>query len=422
MRGTVVIVDAYQPTRRLAPTFRGAGYGCVRVQSTPEPPRVYRSAFPLDDYLANIVHNGDFDRTLREVARYEPAAVVPGGEIGVEFADALSEALGLPSNGTATSDARRDKFTMIETLRRAGVRAARQILVDDEESLRAWHIAVGGRLVVKPTRGSGGEGVHFCDTPEESVAALHRIVGARNLFSQTNSAAVAQEYLPGTEYVVNTVSRDGRHHVCDLWRTTRINANGVPDLCDAVHLMARSGVIQDQLVEYAELVLDALGIRHGPGHLEVKLTPDGPCLVEVGARIPGADLPHYARLAVGESQLDWIVDAYVRPDRFHQRWTEHYRLRRHVASVAMISTVDGILRGYRDLDAIRRLDSHHEIRQLVRPGERIRPTVDDLTYPLITTLVHEVEEFVLRDAGTLRFLDGPDFYRLESAPTTGCHR
>lgn len=418
----VVIVDAYQPTRRLAPTFRAAGYGCVRVQSTVQPPKVYRSPFALDDYVANIVHDGDLDRTLREVGRFAPAAVIAGGEIGVEFADRLSEELGLPSNGTAKSAARRDKFTMIETLRAEGVRATRQLLVSGEEQLRRWHAEIGGRIVLKPARSSGGEGVRFCDTPEDSVAALRAILGSDNLFSEVNSAVVAQEYLAGTEYVVNTVSRDGRHHVTDIWRTTRVSANGVLDLNDAVFLMPRLGPVQEVLARYAGEVLDALDIRHGPGHLEVKLTADGPCLVEVAARMPGADLPHYARMAVGESQLDWIVDAYLRPDRFRERWDEPYRLRRHIASVAMISPVAGILRGYRDLHRIRQLDSFHEMRMLVRPGERLSPTVDDLTYPFITTLLHEVEEYVLRDAGTLRYLDGPSFYDVanETVTAAGC--
>jgi hypothetical protein len=185
--------------------------------------------------------------------------------------------------------------------------------------------------------------------------------------------------------------------------------------------MPRTGAVQDELVEYAFGVLNALDIRHGPAHLEIKVTPDGPCLVEIAARVPGADLPYFARLALGESQLDWIVDAYLRPDRFRARCGEPYRLQRHVASVAMISPVDGILRGYRYDDRIKSLETLNEIRVLVHPGERIRPTVDDLTYPLIVNLVHQVEEFVLRDAGTLRYLDGPSFYDTEPAAlATGC--
>jgi phosphoribosylaminoimidazole carboxylase (NCAIR synthetase) len=417
--GTVVIVDAYQPTRRLAPAFLDAGFRCVRVQSTRDFPAVYRKPFTADQFLANVVHDGDITRTAEQIALYNPVAVIPGGEIGVELADALSERLDVPTNGTAQSSARRDKVRMAETVRAAGLRAPRQIEVRNENALRRWHAQIGGRVVVKPARSSGGEGVHFCDTPEQSVAAYRVTAGTRNLFSQTNECILAQEYVAGIEYVVNAVSRDGRHHVCDMWRTSRLSRNDVLDLCDAVHLMPREGQAQDQLAAYAEQVLDALGIRHGPSHLEIKMTADGPCLIEAAARIPGADLPHYARLALGESQLDWIVDAYLRPERFLARCHHPYRLRRHFASVAMISPVDGELSGYRGLDEIDRLESLLEVRALVSPGDRIRRTVDDLTYPMIVNLMHEVEAYVLRDAATVRYLDGPAFYELAAASVAG---
>lgn len=411
-KGCVVIVDAYSFTRRLAPEFRKAGFDCVRVQSTAEVPEVYRSSMDLSDYCDNIVHRGDLDETVAAVARYAPVAVVPGGEFGVEFADVLSETMGLATNGTALSSARRDKYTMIETIKAAGVPGAAQLLVRDEEELRAWHRELGGAVVVKPSRSTAGDGIHFCDTPEQSVDAHRALTRAENVFSQANEGIVAQEYLAGGEYVVNTVSRDGRHHVTDMWKTSRISANGVLDLCDAVHLLPRRGEAGEVLAPYAVRVLDALGIRHGPAHLEVKLTPGGPRLVEVGARIAGGDIPHYARMGIGASQIDWTVDAYVDPERFHARCDEDYVLRAHFASVAMVSPVQGTLRGYRHLEQIEALPSLHEIRTLVQPDGALRRTVDDLTYPMIVNLRHEIEEVVLRDAGTVRFLDGHGFYDL----------
>nr|BBJ56251.1 hypothetical protein SAVMC3_88800 [Streptomyces avermitilis] len=49
----------------------------------------------------------------------------------------------------------------------------------------------------------------------------------------------------------------------------------------------------------------------------------------------------------------------------------------------------------------------------VQPGDRISRTIDDVTYPAAMILVHDTEEVVLRDANTVRFLDGPGFYELE---------
>lgn len=417
---TVVIVDAYSPTRRLAPVFLDAGHRVVRVQSTPEPPLVYRSAFDLSPYAANVVHAGDLPATLDAVAAHAPVAVVAGGELGVELADRLSEALGLPTNGTALSAARRDKYTQIETVRAAGLRAARQLLVGpaegDAERLARWHRTLGGRVVVKPVRSAAGDGVSFCGTPEQSVAGYRAALGARNVFSARNDAVVAQEYLVGPEYIVDTVSRDGQHHVTDVWKYEKISANGILDLTTGLRLLPRHGDAQQHVVPYAFEVLDALGIAHGAAHLEIKLTPDGPCLVEVGARMAGLDIPHYARECVGEAQLEWIVDAYVRPDRFAARWKEDYQLRRHFVSAMAVSPVDATLRSYPLLGVVEGLESLAEIRPLVAPGDRLRRTVDDMTCPLIVNLTHPVAEVVDRDFGTLRYLDGPSFYELEEAP------
>ncbi|MFI6414739.1 ATP-grasp domain-containing protein [Streptomyces sp. NPDC050585] len=406
----VCVVDSYGLSKTLVDAFLRHGAAVVRVQSTPEVPAAYRGPFDLSSYRDNIVHRGDLAATARAVAAHRPVAVLPGGEIGVELADALSELLGLPTNGTALSAARRDKYVMIETVGRAGVAAARQALVTDEAAVRAWHGAVGGRVVVKPLRSAAGNGVHFCDTPEESAAAVRAVIGSENVFSERNTAAVAQEYLRGTEYMVNTVSRDGVHRVCEIWRTTRITANGVADLSDSVYLMPRRGETQDRLTAYAGEVLDALGIRHGPAHVEIKITASGPVLVEAGARIGGADLPHYARLARGSSQLDWTVDAYLDPERFLARHEDDDPRALHCAFVGLVSPFTGTLRGYPHLERVRALESFHEFRVAVAPGQRIRPTVDDLSYPAIAVLVHDSEETVLRDANTIRYLDGPSFY------------
>ncbi|MFF3345820.1 ATP-grasp domain-containing protein [Streptomyces sp. NPDC002779] len=418
----VVLVDIYetashgvpQTARHIAPAFIRAGFPCVRVQSSPEPPAVYRSSRPaLENYAANIVHDGDLDRTLKELAPYRPVAVMAGGEYGVAFADVLSEALGLPSNGTRLSEARRDKAAMTEAVRAAGLLTARQLRAETEAELVDWHRETGGRIVVKPLRSAGGDGVSFCDTPQESAEAFRRLIGSDDIFSATNTAVLAQEYLVGTEYIVNTASLDGRHHAAEIWRSSRYSVNGITDLSGACYIVPRRGEVQDALVQYAFAVLDALDIRHGPAHVELKMTPQGPCLIEAGARLSGGDLPYYAQLATGESQLDWAVDAYVRPRRFLARRGEPYEIDRYFAWVALISPVAGTLAGYPELDRIKSMESFREAWELVRAGDRIVPTVDDTTYPVIVNLMHEVEEIVHRDMGTIRYLDGVGFYEIE---------
>ncbi|SCL13550.1 Biotin carboxylase [Micromonospora nigra] len=412
----VVMVDVYAPTMRLARAFADAGCAVVRLRSTPEVPAVYRGH---DDPAAEalfadtVVHAGDLEVTTKAVAAHAPVAVVTGGELGVELADRLSEALGLTSNGTGRSAARRDKYLQIEALRAAGLPTARQLLVTDADELADWHRGLGGRVVVKPVRSAGNDGVFFCDTPQESVSAYRAVAGARNLFSQCNEAVVAQEYLAGVEYVVNTVSRDGRHRATDVWRYAKIDANGVRDRICAAVLVPPAAPERDTLVRYAAQVLDALDVRHGPAHHEIMLTAGGPRLVEVGVRLCGADTAAQALLALGESQVERTVQAYLDPAAFLAGVDAPQQVGTHVAMAFLTSPVTGVLRGYPLLDRVRELESLHEIHVGVRPGQRLPLTVDDTTEPMMVVLAHPRPEVVERDLATVGWLDGHGFYDVE---------
>ncbi|MGI5350686.1 ATP-grasp domain-containing protein [Streptomyces sp. CA-250714] len=411
----VVIVDSFPGTKSTADEFAASGAELIRVQSSKVVPTLFDGPFDLSVYLDNIVHEGDLTRTAELCAAYEPDAVVAGSEPGVELTDALSAELGLLTNGVELSPARRDKYVMIETIRAAGLAAARQIRATSAEELAEWHRSLGERVVIKPLKSGAGDGVHFCDTPEESVAAFQELNGAVNGFSEINDGVVAQEYLRGTEYVVNMVSRDGRHHVTDIWRTARISVNGILDFASSVHLLRRRGEVQDRLVAYAEKVLDALGIRHGPSHAEIRMTESGPVLVEVGARAGGGRLPLFTKELLGESQLDLTVDAYLAPEKFHARVGGDYPIGPYFVVVPMVCPVEGTLRGYRHLDRIRELESFHSMIIDIEPGSRIVPTTDDIT-PMRVLLQHDSEETVLRDTGTIKYLDGEGFYELETEP------
>jgi biotin carboxylase len=409
-RPVVAIVDAYSTASHLAPLFHARGYDCLHIQSLEQPPAAFGPSFKPGDFLATVVHRGDTAETLAAIAPFGPVALLAGAEIGVELADVLSEALGLRTNGTALSGARRDKFRMVETVKAAGVPAADQILATDVDTLLAWYGETDRTVVLKPVRSALNDGVSFCGTAGEVRAAFESLVGADSALGLRNDAVVAQEYLVGAEYYVNTVSLDGRHYVCDLWKTQHLGVNGVRDLLGGSALMVRQGPEQDLLTEYAFSVLDALGVQNGPAHTELKLTPQGPRLVETGARVCGAMLPLLTRAAIGESQLEWTVLAYTDPEGFEARRHADYEVARHAVCVNMIAPEAGKLVDYPKMADLRALESFHDVLLKVRPGDEISRTVNDLTYPMLVHLLHEVEGVVTHDYMTARYLDGEGFY------------
>jgi biotin carboxylase len=410
----VAIVDAYSTARYFAPLFAARGYDCVHVQSRSRIPAVYARSFRGADFVDNVIHGGDIEQTVTALARRRLVALLPGIESGVELADQLSERLGLRSNGTACSPARRDKFRMVETVKAAGIPAAAQILASARDELLDWYTSRGaGRIVVKPVRSAGNDGVFFCDDERAVRAAFDALVDTDSALDLPNTAVVAQEYLLGVEHYVNTVSLDGIHHVTDIHSTRHLNVNGVRDLLGGSHLLPRHGLEQDQLVDYTRAVLDALGVRNGPAHTELKLTAQGPRLVETAARICGADLPILVDAAIGESQLAWTVDAYVDPDRFWQRCKEEYAIQQHAICVNMISPRSGTLRGLPKLGHVQELESYHNVLLKVGVGGPIARTVNDFTYPMLVHLLNESPAALLRDYATARWLDGEGFYDID---------
>ncbi|WP_433532909.1 ATP-grasp domain-containing protein [Micromonospora sp. CA-263727] len=409
-RPVVAIVDAFSTARHLAPLFHAAGYDCLHVQSLADPPALFAASFQAGDFRDTIVHAGDVTATVAAIRPHSPVALLAGAESGVEMADTLSEALGLRTNGTRLSSARRDKFRMIETVKAAGLPAADQILASDLDTLLGWYGDTDRLVVLKPLRGALNDGVHFCGTAAEVRSAFDTLTGRRSALGQGNDGVVAQEYLVGAEYYVNTVSMDGRHYVCDLWRTHHLRVNGVRDLLGGSQLMIRDGHEQEQLVGYVGRVLDALGVANGPAHTEVKLTPDGPRLIETGARVCGAELPLLTRAALGSSQLEWTVTAYTDPETFDANWQHHYETPRHAVCVNMIAPTGGKLIGYPRMDEIEALESYHGRLTRVDPGQELAQTVNDMTYPVLVHLMHEVEGVMMRDYMTARYLDGEGFY------------
>ena len=244
-RSTAVVVDAYSTGARLAPRFAAAGLPVVHVQSSPRLPDFYARAFQAGDFVENVVHDGDLEATAARLAAHDPAFVVVGAEPGVPLADALSERLGLPSNGSALSPARRDKNAMSEALRSAGLRTAEAQKTGDAAEAVAWAAARDGApVVVKPLDSAGTDGVSICADAAAIEAAFVANLGRPNALHGANEELLVQELLQGAQLFVNSVSWDGVHHVSEVWRDNklRVGANFIYDYEELLPVMASSRI------------------------------------------------------------------------------------------------------------------------------------------------------------------------------------
>ncbi|MEU7280356.1 ATP-grasp domain-containing protein [Streptomyces sp. NPDC045431] len=410
---TAVVVDGYSAGNFYPAAFTAAGARVIHVQSTPEliPTML---APDLTAYAENIVCS-DEDRLVELLRPYAPVAVVPGQESAVQLADRLSEALGVKSNGTALSAARRDKYEMIEALRRAGVRCAEQFKSDDADLVVKWAQDHGSwPVVVKPISSAASDGVFVCDSAEEVAAAARRVLGTRDIFGSANTEVLVQEYLRGQEYVVDTVSCDGRRYVSGVWKYDKILLPSGQNIYNRDILVSPDEEPVAALIDYIHDVLDALDVRWGPAHAEVIATDRGPVLVEIATRLNGQLNPGFQELCLGDDQAGLAALAYTRPEEFLREYAGRiYRKLRSAYSYNPGTTLDGVVAEV-DQDVVARINALPSVfltSVKYAPGARIRPTTDLLTAAMRIYLTSADERQLVADYETARELKD-SVYRL----------
>jgi biotin carboxylase len=373
------VVDANATGQFLPAAIEARGTRCVFVRSQGPPVSAWGDRHRP---VTEVRHRGDVARTAAALRALGVDAVVAGGESGAELAAVLSGRLGLPGNGASRPSARRDKHEMTEAVRQAGLATARTEVFSTAGELATWARATDrGPVVVKPVRSGGADCVFFCFTPEQAATAARRILETANKYGEANTRVLGQEFLAGDEYFVNTVSRDGVHHIVDIWRYHKRWVHGSRPIYDYEHPVAARSPAAVAVGEYALAVLDALEIANGAAHTEVMLTASGPVLVECGARPGGSHRPDIDARCLGASQVDVMALAIAEPARFARLAGTPYRLATNLRYVSMISPRPGTVPGPGALELVRALPSFAAMVLTLPAGAALPQTVDLATSP-----------------------------------------
>ena len=231
-RGTVAIVDPTSTGVHLLSDLVRRGLFAVAVWSRcMHGSKAYSAEAEVNERASLCETKDAVTSALRLAPPLE--AVICGGDSGVVLADSLSEQLSLRTNGGANN--RRNKHWQQSVVHCARMRACRTACGNFWNEEMAAVCAQALPVVVKLVDGTGSEGVRLCKSvPEAQAHVAHLMssqIGAEGSSVQTTevsaSAVVVQEYLLGSEYVVDTVSRDGVHKVVMLWRYDKREANEV---------------------------------------------------------------------------------------------------------------------------------------------------------------------------------------------------
>ena len=219
-------------------------------------------------------------------------------ETVLEATAQAAEKLGLPHMSAQAAARCRDKYATRTLLEQAGLASVRHRLVTSAQEAVLCAESFGYPVVVKPRALAGSLGVVRAEDGAAVRRAFALAESSRFADLPTGHGVLVEEYLDGPEISVDSVVFQGQ---VDCVHVARKRLGFEPYFEEVGHLVTEWSH-EPWAQPVRELVAQAhraLSVTHGVTHAEIRLTREGPRLVELNGRLGGDLIPFISAMATG---------------------------------------------------------------------------------------------------------------------------
>jgi biotin carboxylase len=289
--------------------------------------------------------------------------IAPGIDWPVGIAARVADKLGLshPLDPTVAAVAV-SKLKQRERLAEAGVPQPRwQLFRAAQETLQ--QTGKDTALVVKAPDRQGQKGMSLARSTDELPAAV-----AAAIAESRSGIALVEEIVDGPEVTVNAFSVRGEFH--PLTVTDRLTAEP-PAFGVALAHVWPSEAAGENAVAVARQAVEALGIESGPSYTQLRISPDGPQVMEVAARLGGGHDAELAHAALGVDLNGLAIDAALG----EPVWSAALHAVPQVggATVRFLVPPEGVLREVEGAEEARAVEGVQAVRIYREPGHAFGP-------------------------------------------------
>ncbi len=265
---------------------KGLGIETVSVVDMPD---------HLQEYWGQS-HGVDFSDTSRATSTVVDLAKRDGvhallsvDDSATELAALAGRLLGVPHNAPEAAVAARDKHIMRSMLTAGGVRCPGFRTVPANADPATYADELSYPCVIKPTRLSGSRGVIRADNHNELAQAITRLQAI--LSSDGNDLAATEilieDYIPGDEVAVEGLLTDGELHILTIF--DKPDPLVGPFFEETIYTTPSRlpADVQDAIARETAACAEALGLRTGPVHAELRINDGIPWILEIAGRSIG---------------------------------------------------------------------------------------------------------------------------------------
>lgn len=251
-------------------------------------------------YEISITEKEEILARCREI--HPDAVATIGSDLANITVQYLAENLGLPGNSRECIRNSTNKYEMRRAFQRAGIPVPGFWSVTEGEELHPENYPYP--VIVKPTDRSGSRAITEVYRPEDLPAAVRRATE-----QSFEKRAIVEELIQGGEYSVETISFEGRHTCLAV---TKKYTTGSSHYIETGHIQPAplSAELRNKVEETVFAALDALDVKFGAGHSELRIDEKGRIrIIEIGSRMGGdcigSDL---VPLSTGQDFVGMVVD------------------------------------------------------------------------------------------------------------------
>lgn len=224
----IMVIECLSSGRMYIPEIIERGYKVLMVQPKNEDKVLFQRKVDVAEEFKKQYNPDDLEviftefnaqSILEAIKIHIPNIVcsVAGSEMGVRLNDEVATAIGVPCNSADTAYLRCTKAGMIEALEKAGVRAIKSAKVKSVEDVKNFFKENNlKKAFMKFSESAASFESKVCENLDEAIAHYNKISNMPNYFGNTHDEILIQEYIEGDEYVVNTISCQGKHIITDV--------------------------------------------------------------------------------------------------------------------------------------------------------------------------------------------------------------
>lgn len=298
--------------------------------------------FGVNGVVKEIISTIDTPAILEAAKRHRIDGIMTlASDMPMQSVAVVCHELGLVGISEETALKATNKAFMRDALRLAGVPIplyyrvnGKEAFVEAVENVRK----AGYQCIVKPADNSGSRGVDLLST-EGNLDKAYEYTAT---YSRSGEIVV-EEYMEGSEVSVETLAVDGNIHVIQI--TDKLTT-GAPYFVEMGHSQPskHDDVTKERIEEVAVSANKAIGIMNGPSHTEIKITKDGPKIVELGARLGGDCITtHLVPLSTGVDMVEASIKIALgeKPD-VQKKWDQGSAIRYFETGEGIIKDIKGV--------------------------------------------------------------------------------